>query len=113
MPPRAVKIPLAMFIPSKSSGDVSIRTKILCLYFAASSAKKTILPVAAPGDAGKPCAITLAVFNAFGSKIGCNNSSNLLGSILSIASFSVSKPSFKESIAILTIAAPVRLPLRV
>jgi hypothetical protein len=43
-----------MFIPSRSSGEVSILTRILFLNLAASSAKNTILPVAAPGEAGKP-----------------------------------------------------------
>ena len=83
------------------------------LNLLASSAKKTICPVAAPGEAGNPCAITLACLSALGSKTGCNNSSNLFGSNFNRASFSVRIPSFNKSTAILTIAAPVRLPLRV
>lgn len=100
IPPLAVKIPLAMFIPSKSSGDVSILTKILWANFLASSAKKTIYPEAAPGDAGNPLATNLAVFKASGVKIGCNNSSNLFGSILLRAVFSSIFPSLNKSQAI-------------
>ena len=80
----AVKIPFAASIPAKSSGEVSIRIKITSSPFAASasasSAKKTILPVAAPGDAGKPFAQTFADLIASSSKTGCNNSSNFSGS---------------------------------
>lgn len=100
IPPLAVKIPLAIFIPSKSSGDVSILTKILWANFLASSAKNTIYPDAAPGEAGKPLATNLAVFNASGVKIGCNNSSNLFGSILFKAVFSSILPSLNKSHAI-------------
>ena len=117
IPPRAVSIPSAAFIPAKSSGEVSIRTIItLCpssCHFAASSAKKTICPVAAPGDAGSPRVRTLACANASLSNTGCNSSSSLFGSQRKMAVFSSISPSFSKSIAIFTIAVPVRLPLRV
>ena len=55
IPPRAVKIPSAAYIPSISSGDVSslTRTTFSPLFFlsTASSAEKATLPQAAPGDA--------------------------------------------------------------
>ena len=42
------------------------------------------VPLAAPGDAGRPEAITF--FSAFSSNVGCNKVSNVFGSILKIAS---------------------------
>ena len=72
-----------------SSGDVSNRTRIVsCIIpfnLSASSAEKTTLPLAAPGDAGSPEAITS--FFTLSSKVGCNNVSKVFGSIRSIASF--------------------------
>ena len=50
---------------------------------------------------------------AFLSNTGCRSSSSLLGSMRIKASFSVIRPSLHISIAIRTIAAPVRFPLRV
>ena len=78
IPPRTVKIPCARFIPSISSGDVSSLAKIrsfspaLCILMT-SSAVKHNLPVAAPGDAARPVAITLAAFRLSSSKFGCSN----------------------------------------
>ena len=61
-------------MPSISLGDVSCLTKITFFPKAwsslARSAVKTISPVAAPGLAGKPCAIKVAFSNAFPSKTG-------------------------------------------
>ena len=117
IPPRAVRIPSATAIPAKSSGEVSIRTMTTFLpsacHLAASSAKNTICPVAAPGEAGKPFTHTFASFSAFLSNTGWSNSSNLFGSIRFNAVFSSIIPWCNKSIAIFTIAAPVRLPLRV
>jgi len=113
IPPRAVRMPLARFIPSRSSGEVSIRVRMVYLYLAASSAKKTICPVAAPGEAGSPWAMTSAFFRAVGSKTGCRSSSSLLGVILRRASLSSISPSFIKSMAIFTMAAPVRFPFLV
>ncbi len=117
MPPRAVRIPFATLIPRRSSGEVSWRTRITALplraHSSASSAKNTICPVAAPGDAGSPCAIERAFLTAAGSKIGCSSSFSRSGSTRRSASFSSSIPCRSISMAMRTIAAPVRLPLRV
>ena len=54
-------MPLALLIPSISSGDVSFLTRIASSPFneasTASSAVKYIFPEAAPGEAGSPFAI--------------------------------------------------------
>ena len=51
----------------------------------ASSDVKTTFPLAAPGEAGRPFAITF--IGLFSSNVGCNNVSKELGSILKTASF--------------------------
>ena len=75
MPPWLVTIAWLTTIPSISSGDVSCLTKITFLpklwNSLARSAVKTISPVAAPGLAGKPCAMRVAFSNAASSKTGC------------------------------------------
>ena len=62
-----------------SSGEVSILTKIVfCitpLSLSASSDEKTTFPLAAPGDAGKPLAITFS--SLFSSKLGCKRVSKV------------------------------------
>ena len=117
IPPLAVKIPSAALIPARSSGLVSMRTIITwwpsSCQCSASSAKKTTCPQAAPGLAGRPRVSTFAVICASLSNTGCRSSSNLLGSHLKRAVFSSISPSRKRSIAILTIAVPVRFPFRV
>ena len=67
---------------------------------------------AAPGDAGRPLVMTCALAMAFLSKTGWSSSSSFAGSQRSTAVFSSIRPSRSMSMAILTIAAPVRLPLR-
>ena len=58
MPPRAVRIALAITMPWKSSGEVSRRTRIADWparpIFSARSASNTAVPQAAPGLAGRP-----------------------------------------------------------
>ena len=71
-----------------------------------------ILPTAPPGPAGKPLAITVCFFSSFVSRIGCNNSSIWLTLNLMTAVCSSMRPSFNMSIAMLTAAKPVRLPVR-
>src|SRR3954467_10335907 len=60
IPPKAVRNPSEAFIPRMSSGEVSCRQRITfsprAAQASASSAKNTILPVAAPGPAGSPLA---------------------------------------------------------
>ena len=57
-PPRAVRIPWAATMPTRSSGFVSRRTRITFLpasaWSAASRGSKTTAPTAAPGDAAIP-----------------------------------------------------------
>ena len=73
LPPRLVKIPSAATMPTKSSGLVSLRTKItLRPVFAKSKARfelKTISPTAAPGEAAIPVAIKFR----FAVKSNCGN----------------------------------------
>ena len=108
-------MPFAACIPWISSGEVSTLTKIVsCIIsfnLSASSDEKTTLPLAAPGEAGKPFAITS--IELFSSKVGCNNVSNELGSILNIASFLEISFSLTISTAILTADFEVLLPERV
>ena len=77
MPPSSVRIPAATRMPWISSGVVSRRTRITLLPVAAtvsaSSAEKTTAPVAPPGLAGRPLAITSFFFS--GSTIGCRKAS--------------------------------------
>ena len=117
IPPRTVRIPWDTFIPVMSSGEVSRRTKTtfspLPAQFSASSAEKTILPHAAPGDAPSPFPTGVAAFNAAASNCGCNKVSRLRGSIMATASSSVLIPSSTRSQAILSAACAVLLPLRV
>lgn len=77
MPPLAVKIPLEMFIPSISSGEVSNLTKMHAIPFLArilaSSVEKTHFPTAAPGEAPNPFPSGLWVFLIFSGMTGYNN----------------------------------------
>ena len=74
----------------------------------ASSEEKTTFPLAAPGDAGSPFAITL--ISLFSSSVGCNKVSRELGSILRIASFFEINFSLTMSTAILTADLDVLFP---
>ena len=74
----------------------------------ASSEEKTTFPLAAPGDAGKPLAITLMLL--FSSNVGCSKVSNELGSILRTASFFEINFSLTISTAILTADFEVLFP---
>ena len=95
-----------------SSGDVSTLTKIVfCiipLSLSASSDEKTTFPLAAPGDAGKPLAITSILL--FSSKVGCKSASNPFGSILKIACFFEINFSLTMSTAIFTADLAVLFP---
>ena len=79
MPPRVVRMPSAACMPWMSSGEVSTRTRITFLppafSSAASSEVNTISPEAAPGEAGRPLAITLRC--ARGSMVGCSSWSSV------------------------------------
>ena len=115
MPPRVVRMPSAACMPWMSSGLVSRRTRMTFsparACFSASSAENTILPDAAPGEAGRPLAITLR--GALGSSVGCSSWSSDDGTMrMTASSWSIS-PSRTMSTAILRAALAVRLPLRV
>ncbi|MNL61286.1 hypothetical protein D3C87_1851930 [compost metagenome] len=72
---------------------------------------KTISPVAAPGDAGRP--EPMISRRACGSIVGCSNWSSEAGSMRATASFFEIIPSSAISTAILSAALAVRLPERV
>ena len=74
----------------------------------ASSDEKTTFPLAAPGEAGNPFAITLT--ELFSSNVGCNKVSKEAGSILMTASFLEMSFSFTISTAILTADFEVLFP---
>ena len=115
MPPRAVTIPRAASMPRMSSGEVSSRTRITAPLVppcsSASAAVKTILPVAAPGEAGRPVAITSRA--EVGSMVGCRSWSSEAGSTRITASSLLIRPSDARSTATFSAALAVRLPLRV
>ena len=114
MPPRVVRMPSAACMPWMSSGEVSTRTRMTFLPSAlsrvASSDVNTISPDAAPGEAGRPVAITLR--SAFGSMVGCRSWSSEAGSIRATASSLVISFSFASSTAMRSAALAVRLPER-
>ena len=115
MPPRVVRIPSAACMPWMSSGEVSMRTRMTLrsafLAASASSELNTISPEAAPGEAGRPVAMTLR--SAFGSMVGCSSWSREAGSTRPTASWWVISPSAASSTAMRRAALAVRLPLRV
>ena len=117
LPPVAVRIPLARFMPATSSGLVSLRTRRIgspgCAWACstAASAESTILPAAAPGLAAIPWATTSSL--ALGSSCGRSRWLRLSGLTRLIAVSLSIRPSLTISTAIRTAAVPVRLPVRV
>mmetsp|Transcript_6862 Transcript_6862/g.8504 ORF Transcript_6862/g.8504 Transcript_6862/m.8504 type:complete len:266 (-) Transcript_6862:1177-1974(-) len=119
IPPRAVRMPAAAYMPPTSSGDVSARTRIdltpSLWSLSTSSVVKATIPVAAPGDAGNPWPSMLSTY------VSASSSSNWGWSIVSrfsgVTKFTacsfVTSPSFTRSVAILTAALPDRFPDRV
>jgi hypothetical protein len=98
--------------PATSSASVNGRTRITSPSAAtASSAVKTILPLAAPGEAPTPRART--AYSAAGSNIGCSSASSLSASIVASACVLVSSPSATASTAKRTAACAGRCALRV
>ena len=104
MPPRAVRMPWATYMPPMSSGLVSMRTSITFLPFSfhasASAALNTTWPQAAPGEAARPLARTLAFFLARGSMVGWRSWSICDGSTRRTASAASIRPSSFISTAI-------------
>ncbi len=121
MPPRAVRMPSAAFMPLMSSGLVSSRTRSTfsprSAHSKASCAVKTTRPVAAPGPALSPCArsrpAASASFLAAGSKIGRRSWFSESGFTRRTAWSDVMRFSSTISTAMRTSANPVRLPVRV
>jgi hypothetical protein len=115
LPPSLVRIPRAASKPATSSASVNGRTRITSLPAAAAStasgAVKTISPLAAPGEAGTPCAST--AISACGSNVGCRSASSLEASIVISARSRVSRPSATASAAKRTAACAGRFALRV
>ena len=114
MPPRVVRMPSAACMPWMSSGEVSTRTRMTflpsALSLVASSEENTISPDAAPGEAGRPVAITLR--SALGSMVGCRSWSSEAGSIRATACSRVISFSLASSTAMRSAALAVRLPAR-
>jgi hypothetical protein len=77
----------------------------------AAGAVNTISPLAAPGEAATPRAIT--VYSAPGAIVGCSSAFSEPASIVEIASAFVSRPSSTESTAKRTAAWAGRFALRV
>ena len=115
MPPWLVSTPWALMMPWMSSGVVSQRTRMTFSprepRISAVSASKTTSPTAAPGEAGRPLAMTS--YLASGSRRGCRSWSSWSGCTLDTASSSLMRPSPTMSTAILRAAAAVRLPVLV
>ena len=81
IPPVEVRIPILAAIPCMSSGEVSALTRMTLFsspISLASSAWKTTIPLAAPGEAGNPDAMTTG--SALGSIVGWRSCSTDAGS---------------------------------
>ena len=116
IPPRAVRIASELTIPMMSSGEVSARTRTTFLpascWALHSSALKTMAPVPAPGEAGRPWITASCFLRSASSKVGWSKSLSCFGSTRRTASFSSMRPSSTKSQAILRAALAVLLPLR-
>ena len=114
-PPSLVRIPRAAKKPATSSASVNGRTRITSrsslLARTASPAVNTIAPLAAPGDAFTPRAITSK--SAPRSKVLCSSASSDPASMVASASPRSSSPSLSASTANRTAACAGRLALRV
>ena len=115
LPPRLVRMPLAATMPRRSSGLVSLRTRITSsprsAHSTAVSESKTALPTAAPGEAFMPFATS--VRSAFSSKRG-NISWASWAPVTRRSDSSVSiRPSSVMCRPIRNAASGVRFPTRV
>ena len=110
-------IPSLTAMPWKSSGEVSIRTRMIfsprSTHSTAVSASNTARPTAAPGEALRPLTIFFAPLSAAGSKVSRRSWSTWAGSIRATASSLLIVPSATMSTAIFTAAAAVRFASRV
>mmetsp|Transcript_26972 Transcript_26972/g.58960 ORF Transcript_26972/g.58960 Transcript_26972/m.58960 type:complete len:445 (+) Transcript_26972:1164-2498(+) len=116
MPPSWHSTPSLLYMPFTSSGDVSLRTSTTLMpapfHASACSAEKTAWPTAAPGEAGRPVPSTWGWYAASSANWGCSSWSRWPGSTMVMALLMSTRPSSTRSTAILTAAAPVRLPPR-
>ena len=108
MPPVAVRMPCATYMPWMSSGTVSLRTSSTCLpcsvHSTACSEVNTTWPDAAPGEAGRPLVATGSFFHSSGSNTGASSCDSASGSTSSSASVGVISFSATKSVAITTAA---------
>ena len=115
LPPRAVRIPEAAIMPSRSSGLVSRRTNTTrspsSAHLTAVAESNTAFPTAAPGDAAIPVAITFSVVAA--SNWGNINWASCVPLTRIKASSIVMRLSSTSWVAIRNAAAAVRFPTRV
>ncbi|MBV6474541.1 MAG: hypothetical protein MOGDAGHF_00001 [Rhodocyclaceae bacterium] len=115
LPPRLVRMPCAWKKPWMSSGLVSSRTRMMRSparpRASAVSASKTILPEAAPGEAGRPCASDLP--RKEGESCGTSSCSSTAGSTRVMARSLLISPSRNISTEVRTMARAFILPLRV
>ena len=115
LPPREVRIACAAKKPWMSSGFVSSRTRTTFRpslpRCSAVSASNTIVPDAAPGDAGRPCASGVAACR--GSSVGTSSCSSSIGLMRDSARSRPISPFSHISTEVTTIARAFILPLRV
>ncbi len=115
LPLRLVRMPWAWKKPWMSSGFVSSRTRMMRSPLrpraSAVSASNTILPEAAPGEAGRLTASGLPLKS--GASCGTRSCSSIAGSMRSSAFSLVTRPSLNISTDVRTIAVAFILPLRV
>ena len=115
LPPREVSTPWAAKKPWMSSGLVSSRTRMIFSpalpRASAVSASKTIIPEAAPGDAGRPVASGWPLKD--GSSRGTSSCSSISGGTRSSARRRSISPSRSISTEVRTSASAFILPLRV
>ena len=115
LPPRAVRMPLAAIMPSRSSGLVSLRTSTTCSPRSAQAfavgESKTARPTAAPGDAAMPLVNSSRAADL--SNCGNISSASWEPDTRDSASSMVIRFSSTSWPAIRKAAAAVRLPTRV
>ena len=115
LPPRLVRMPRATTMPRRSSGLVSLRTRMTSsprsAHSTAVSESKTALPTAAPGEAFMP--VARRVRSADSSKRGNISCANCSPVTRVTASSIWMSPSSTMCTAIRNAASGVRLPTRV
>lgn len=115
LPPREVSTPLAAIMPPRSSGLVSLRTRMTgcpaCACVSAVLESNTMCPVAAPGDAAMP--LPSWFLSASASNRGNISCASWAPFTRSSASSIVIRFSSTSCVAMRKAAAAVRFPTRV